>query len=78
MTNIAMNIAQIPQRLEIAFWMKFISLMHESPSVAFTVRETYMIIEKLRNIPFQFWLLIWAVTGLFLGFLLGYLAIAIG
>jgi hypothetical protein len=68
-----MDISQIPQRIEIAFWIAIIPLMKESSLMGFLVREGYILLEKARTKSKLLRIIAWAMSGLFLGFLLGFL-----
>jgi hypothetical protein len=63
-----MNINQLPQRMEIAFWTTAISLMHTSPHVRFALRKTYPLLLEIKRTPLVFLTLAWAAIGVVLGF----------
>ena len=68
-----MNITQIPQRIEIAFWETFISLMEDSTHVRFLMQESYTWFEKINQVSKLLMMIVWAMAGLGLGFLIGLL-----
>ncbi|MEJ2710068.1 MAG: hypothetical protein P8074_20830 [Anaerolineales bacterium] len=68
-----MNITQIPQRIEIAFWETFISLMEDSTQVRFLMQESYAWFEKINQVSHILMMIVWAMAGLGLGFLIGLL-----
>jgi len=68
-----MNITQIPQRIEIAFWETFISLMEDSIQVRFIMQASYTWFEKINQVAHILMMIVWAMAGLSLGFLIGFL-----
>lgn len=68
-----MNITQIPQRIEIAFWEAFISLMEDSTQVRFLMQVSYTWFEKINQAANILMMIVWAIAGLSLGFLIGLL-----
>ena len=63
-----MNISQLPQRMEIAFWTTTISMMNNSPRVRFIVRKAYTLLGDIKRTSFLLLTLAWAAIGLVLGF----------
>jgi hypothetical protein len=63
-----MNISQLPQRMEIAFWTTAISLMKTSPQVGFALRKAYIFLNEIKRTPFVYLVLAWAAIGLVMGF----------
>jgi hypothetical protein len=68
-----MNITQIPQRIEIAFWETCISLMEDSTHVRFLMQGSYTWFEKINQVSHLLMMIVWAMAGLGLGFLIGLL-----
>lgn len=72
-----MIITQLPQRLEIAFWVAFIPLMQKHPGLGFILHKAYMAIERIKGMSPLGRLLALSTMGLFIGFLLGYAAVSL-
>lgn len=68
-----MNITRIPQRIEIVFWSTLIRMMKESPRLGYIVQRAYDSFKKIEHLSYLLHLLAWGISGLALGFLVGYL-----
>jgi len=70
-----MNITRIPQRIEIAFWVTVIPMMEESYQLQTILKESYMLITRMKNLSYLVKALALAAIGLCLGFGFGFMAI---
>jgi hypothetical protein len=70
-----MNITRIPQRIEIAFWVTVIPMMEESSQLQTVLKESYLLITRMKNLSYLLKALALAAIGLCLGFGFGFMAI---
>jgi hypothetical protein len=67
------GISNIPQRLEIAFWITIIPMMKQSPLLGSVVRWGYHLVAEMRQRSDRVRIVVWASSGLLIGMTLGYL-----
>ncbi len=72
-----MNITQIPQRIELVFWTTIIPLMKDSPRFRKMLRDFYQFLDKMDRLFFYLQFVSWGIAGLALGFLAGFLFLAV-
>jgi hypothetical protein len=72
-----MELTQLPHRIEILFWMAAINMMEESAGLVWLVREAYTIQRSVRSLSFLKLSLIFSLSGLVLGFVLGIVMTAV-
>jgi hypothetical protein len=68
-----MNITRIPQRVEIVFWVTVIPIMQDSTRAQDLIHKGYLVLRRIRALPFSLRLLALSSIGLVLGFSAGYL-----
>ncbi len=66
-----MTFTQIPQRLEIAFWIAVIPMMKDSNVIGDLITRVYILTEKVRHLKAWQQVALLAGMGLFVGFVIG-------
>jgi len=66
-----MTYTQIPQRIEIAFWVTVIPIMKGSSVVGNLITKVYTLMESIRQLKAWQQMAFLAMIGLLVGFLIG-------
>ena len=66
-----MTYTQIPQRIEIAFWVTVIPMMKGSSVVGNLITKVYILMERIRHLKAWQQITLLAMIGLLVGFLIG-------
>jgi hypothetical protein len=69
-----MNVSNIGQRIEIAFWSSLIALMKETPHLKIEQLQESRLFQKLSHLVSLVQVCLLGLTGLVLGFAIGYVA----